>query len=383
MASLTLRSVKGLPLTNNEIDANFTNLNDELALKLDAADYTANDILTKLKTVDGSGSGLDADFLDGKSADSSNSFDTIVARDASGNFAAATITANLTGNVTGNVTGNLTGNVTGDVTGDLTGDVLGNVVGNVFGNLSGDITGNVTGKIGNLNPDTGAFTTITASEAVTLSSSLQVQGTTTLNGPLVAGVGAGTTGQVLLSTGGTSAPQWANFIVNLTNQSIGILQPANGGTGISSPGTSGNVLTSEGGSWVSSPLNILDGSIGTTKLSGGQTGAAPIFGIRAWVNFDGSSYDVSGNCSVRGEGNIATVVRSAAGKYLVTLSDALANSNFAVLGTASATSGSNANNGITVSHITSPSSNSFTIETTDAGSNTFVDAQIINLIVIG
>jgi hypothetical protein len=36
-----------------------------LAGKLDATSYTASDVLTKIKTVDGSGSGLDADLLDG------------------------------------------------------------------------------------------------------------------------------------------------------------------------------------------------------------------------------------------------------------------------------------------------------------------------------
>lgn len=65
MATLTLRSVKGSPLTNNEVDGNFTALNTELGTKLDSASYTAADILTKLKTVDGAGSGLDADTLDG------------------------------------------------------------------------------------------------------------------------------------------------------------------------------------------------------------------------------------------------------------------------------------------------------------------------------
>ena len=37
-----------------------------LGLKLDAVNYNASDILTKLKTVDGTGSGLDADLLDGQ-----------------------------------------------------------------------------------------------------------------------------------------------------------------------------------------------------------------------------------------------------------------------------------------------------------------------------
>lgn len=37
-----------------------------LGFKLDAASYTATDVLNKLKTVDGSGSGVDADLLDGQ-----------------------------------------------------------------------------------------------------------------------------------------------------------------------------------------------------------------------------------------------------------------------------------------------------------------------------
>jgi hypothetical protein len=42
-----------------------TTINNNLALKLNASVYTADDILSKLLTVDGSGSGLDADTLDG------------------------------------------------------------------------------------------------------------------------------------------------------------------------------------------------------------------------------------------------------------------------------------------------------------------------------
>jgi hypothetical protein len=96
-ASLTLRATKGSPLTNAEVDANFTALNTALATGQTAASYTASDVLDKLKTVDGAGSGLDADTLDGLNSATANTASTIVARDASGNFAAGTITANLTG----------------------------------------------------------------------------------------------------------------------------------------------------------------------------------------------------------------------------------------------------------------------------------------------
>lgn len=43
-----------------------TNLRTTWNGKLDASSYTASDVLTKIKTVDGSGSGLDADLLDGQ-----------------------------------------------------------------------------------------------------------------------------------------------------------------------------------------------------------------------------------------------------------------------------------------------------------------------------
>ena len=79
-------------------------------------------------------------------AASANTASAIVARDASGNFTAGTITATLSGNVTGNVTGNLTGNVTGNVTGS-SGSTTGNAAtatalatGRTIA-LTGDVTG--------------------------------------------------------------------------------------------------------------------------------------------------------------------------------------------------------------------------------------------------
>jgi hypothetical protein len=91
--SITLRSTKGSPLTNAEVDNNFANISTALQTGQTAASYTAADVLSKLITVDGSGSGLDADLLDGLNSATTNTGSTIVARDSSGNFAANTITA--------------------------------------------------------------------------------------------------------------------------------------------------------------------------------------------------------------------------------------------------------------------------------------------------
>ena len=46
MATITLRSVKGSPLTNTEVDNNFTNLNDELVVKIDLTDLSGSGDIT-------------------------------------------------------------------------------------------------------------------------------------------------------------------------------------------------------------------------------------------------------------------------------------------------------------------------------------------------
>lgn len=145
MASITLRSLKGSPLTITEMDDNFSNINTELGSKVNISSYTASDILTKLKTVDGATSGLDADLVDGLNPDTTATANTIAARDGSGRIAATTFVGNVSGNVTGNVTGNITGDLTGNVTGNVSGTSL-----------------NVTGVVAVANGGTGAADAATA-----------------------------------------------------------------------------------------------------------------------------------------------------------------------------------------------------------------------------
>lgn len=103
-ASLTLRATKGSPLTNAEVDANFTSLNTAVQTGQTAASYTAADVLSKLNTVTGPSlsSGLNADTLSfggvARSGATLNTANTVVVRGTNGDFAAGTITANLTGN---------------------------------------------------------------------------------------------------------------------------------------------------------------------------------------------------------------------------------------------------------------------------------------------
>jgi len=176
MATIVLRSVKGSPLTIAEADANFDNLNTEVGTKLTASTYTAADVLTKIKTVDGVGSGLDADLLDGLSTSSSDTSGNTVVTRSSGNFSAGTITAALVGNVTGNVTGNLTGTVTGNAT-------------------------NVSGVVAINNGGTGATTESAARTAL----GLGTMATQAANNVTITGGSVTLTSALAIASGGTAA----------------------------------------------------------------------------------------------------------------------------------------------------------------------------------
>jgi hypothetical protein len=112
MATLVLRQSKGSPLTNNEVDANFTNLNADIQTRVLITDFNAHNIITQLETVDGVGSGLDADLLQGLQSNPSlptgPNYSSVVTRDSTGSstFYNLTSTNNITG-VNATFTGSL------------------------------------------------------------------------------------------------------------------------------------------------------------------------------------------------------------------------------------------------------------------------------------
>jgi hypothetical protein len=63
-----------------------------------------------------------------------------------------------------------------------------------------------------------------------------------------------------------------------------------------------------------------------------SVGTAPVFGCRAWVNFNGTStttVDGESRCSIRASGNVTKVVRTGTGLYTVTFTTALEDANYA------------------------------------------------------
>jgi hypothetical protein len=76
---------------------------------------------------------------------------------------------------------------------------------------------------------------------------------------------------------------------------------------------------------------IQNAAITAAKLSGAQTGAAPIFGIRAWVGFVGNNADGT-NSIIEGSGNVSSVLKISTGEFRINFSTAMPNNDYIAFG---------------------------------------------------
>jgi hypothetical protein len=200
MAQLTLRNVKGSPLTNAEVDANFNNINNELVLKLVATDYTADDVVSKVKSVAVATANINVNRLNGLSAATANIASTVVARDSNGDFAAGTITSSAI------ISSNLT---------------CGNIVGNLLGTVNGNAT-NVSGTVAINNGGTGATTVDSARTALGLGTmAIQNKTSVDITGGTITGLGT----PLPIASGGTGAATANNARIALGLQLGTDVQP--------------------------------------------------------------------------------------------------------------------------------------------------------------
>jgi len=100
-------------------------------------------------------------------------------------------------------------------------------------------------------------------------------------------------------------------------------------------------------------------------------GTAPLFGVRAWVNFD-ASRDASGTTNAlltnrfsRSSGNVTSVLKTATGKFTVTFTFAMSNANYTVISSA----GLSGSPRLACVDRTTATTTSIEIETDDLGGN--------------
>jgi hypothetical protein len=71
------------------------------------------------------------------------------------------------------------------------------------------------------------------------------------------------------------------------------------------------------------------------SLDGTQNGSAPIYGARAWVNFNGT-----GTVAIRASGNVSSITDNGTGDYTVNFTTAMADANYSVVVSADPATGS-------------------------------------------
>ena len=88
-----------------------------------------------------------------------------------------------------------------------------------------------------------------------------------------------------------------------------------------------NVTTGKLAANAVTTAKITDANITAAKLDGAQTGTAPIYGARAWVNFNGT-----GTVAIRASGNVSSITDNGTGDYTVNFTTAVSDVNYAVVG---------------------------------------------------
>jgi len=121
---------------------------------------------------------------------------------------------------------------------------------------------------------------------------------------------------------------------------------------------------------------ITDANVTAAKLDGAQTGTAPIYGVRAWVNFNGV-----GGAVIREKGNVSSVTRNSPGLYTITFSTAMPDTNYSIVGWAR-DPGSSGGSACVVTAGSSATKTTTSFQVRTAVGTTQPDSPEINIMVI-
>jgi len=139
-------------------------------------------------------------------------------------------------------------------------------------------------------------------------STLAVTGTSTMTGAVSVGTTLGVTGVTTVQAGTAALPA----ITTTGDTNTGIFFPA-----------ADTIAFSEGGV----EAMRIDSS-GNLLFNSGYGSVATAFGVRAWVNFNGT-----GTVAIRGSGNVTSITDNGTGDYTVNFTTAMPDANYSTVGT--------------------------------------------------
>ena len=103
------------------------------------------------------------------------------------------------------------------------------------------------------------------------------------------------------------------------------------GSGTITIGASGETVTVPSGV----TTTLTDGVSGDFKMNSGYGSVATAYGVRAWVNFNGT-----GTVAIRGSGNVSSITDSGTGQYYVNFTNNMPDTNFSTQATTKYVAGS-------------------------------------------
>ena len=116
-------------------------------------------------------------------------------------------------------------------------------------------------------------------------------------------------------------------------------------------------------------LTFPDSSTQAKSAANGQTGSAPFYSARAWVNFNGT-----GTVAIRASGNVTSITDNGTGDYTVNFTTAMPDANYSVQTSAGAGSGIH----ISTPFTTTPAAGSQRVATTTTG-GTAIDLAYVTV----
>ena len=120
-------------------------------------------------------------------------------------------------------------------------------------------------------------------------------------------------------------------------------------------------------------IPAVDGSLITGIF--GQTGSAPQYAARAWVNFDGTT---ASPCTIKASGNVTSVTKNGTGDYTINFTTAMSDANYALSGMAVNPTGGCF---VEISSTVAPSASAVRIDTVRINTFVSIDTAIVTVVV--